>query len=127
MKNTNKHFKREEYEYRANQYLKAIESRYFFDEASRIYKQKTAEAGGISQERQPGHDRHLPFWAVVKRDWLVVSVSVLTLFLLVATVVFARLQWLAIDRQFPEIKSLLTPRKMPREQRVKRLRYLGVP
>lgn len=101
MQASNNHRRNETHERKALQYLEATEDHYFFDEASGIYKKKPNETG--RQQERPGYDKHKPFWAAVKRDWLAIGVSTLTLLLLAATVIFARRQWKAIDKQFPAI------------------------
>jgi hypothetical protein len=105
MQQNEKRHKREEYDRKAKQHLDAVADRYFFDESSGFYKPKASEAKSDGHKKKPGDDKHLPLWAAIKTDWLVVTISGLTLLLLLATVILARRQWKAIDKQYPEIKK----------------------
>jgi len=95
--------KREDYERKAEQYLKAIGDRYVFHKASGLYRTEAADAGNKSHEKQPGYDSRVPLWTAVKTDWFVVGISAATLLLLLATVILAHRQWKAIDKQYPMI------------------------
>lgn len=107
--------KRDQHERSSECYLEKVADRYVFDAASGIYKQKTAEANTHRSDNTPGGNEKLPLWVRTLRDWPVLIVSILTLGLLVATVHYARKQWLAMNdtvvemqRQTVEDKTALT-------------------
>jgi len=79
-------------------YLDKVSDGYIFDGASGLYHPKPKRQDKNSSTDTTGRYKRVPFWVSVKTDWLVLSVSVGTLFLLVATVHYARKQWVEANR-----------------------------
>lgn len=90
--------KREQHQRESAQYLRKVGERYVFDAASLIYRHKTAEAEDATQSAPTANNRRNPFWVDVRRDWLVVSISAITILLLVLTVHYSRRQWIAANK-----------------------------
>jgi hypothetical protein len=99
-------------------YPRKIDDTYTFDASTGIYKPKTVETGQETARQKAGTNRHARLFTDPKTDWrpiiITVTVSLLTVGLLVATVHYARLQW-------QEMKPM--PRTIPLSQLKTPLRW----
>jgi hypothetical protein len=89
---------REYDEEKAKQYLDAIDDRYTLSQSGRLYQPKSAESKRDDHDDATGTNTHTPLHVNVLRDWLVISISGLTLLLLLFTVRYTRKQWLENNR-----------------------------
>ena len=86
--------KRQDHERNSSRYLANIGERYVYDSTSLLYKHNTTKADRDAQNNAAQNDPRSPFWVSVRRDWLAVIISALTILLLAFTVHYARKQWL---------------------------------
>lgn len=98
----------EQHERDSDRYLQNIGDRYVFDGPSGIYKQQPTEATEEAR-RQPDPNQHgNPLWVNVRRDWLMIALSALTLILLGFTVHYAKKQWMAMNDTYKQMSQQTT-------------------
>jgi hypothetical protein len=90
---------------KADKYLAKVSDRYFFDESSGLYIQKSSY-GRRDAYNERGHVRqHAPFAVKIARDWVPIVISFLTLLLVIGTVYFTRKQWETMNTTLCEIRK----------------------
>jgi hypothetical protein len=96
----NPHLKHEKDE--PSRYSRNIDDTYIFDPSTGLYKREAIETEQERARKQAGTNRRTRFFIDPKTDWrpiiITVTVSLLTVALLVATVHYARLQWKEMKR-----------------------------
>lgn len=81
------------YEKAATHYLEKVRGRYVFNKSSGLYEAKSERTEKQCEESSAGASRRTPFHVDLRRDWIVIIVSVVSLFLFGITIHYARLQW----------------------------------
>jgi hypothetical protein len=83
-------------------YFRNIDDTYIFDPTAGIYKPKTIETDQQRARKEAGTNKHARFFTNPKTDWrpivIATLVSIATVGLLVATVHYARLQWIEMTK-----------------------------
>ena len=82
-----------EHERNADRYLNRVGQQYLYDSASGLYRQNSAAAQDDRQKQTGIDDLRRPIVVDVRRDWLVILISVFTLIGLGLTVHYAHKQW----------------------------------
>lgn len=77
----------------ATRYLRQIDDTYVYDSASGLYKPKSADAEARSQDQQHGRSGSSPFFVNIRRDWLAIGISFLTLLAVAIYAYYAARQW----------------------------------
>jgi hypothetical protein len=89
----------------AEAHLRKVSDRYVYDSSSGLYKQKSANHEENRSTDTNGHSHSFPFFVDVRRDWVPIVVSALSIALLGVTIYYARKQWKAMDDTLREIKK----------------------
>lgn len=94
---------REDFQLECLRYLDRIGVNYFYDRSSGLYRYRFSEKEQDNPEARPNTSQN-PLWVDIRRDWLVIAISLLTLAGLGLTVYYSKKQWEAVNNQYPEIK-----------------------
>src|SRR5450631_872066 len=70
-----------------------IDDTYVYDSASGLYKPQSHENEEERREKRRGRNSRLPFFANVRRDWLTIFFSAVTLVVVGAYTYYAKGQW----------------------------------
>jgi hypothetical protein len=85
-----------------------IDDTYILDPASGIYKPKTVVTQTEADRQHPGNNRNARFFTDPRTDWhpilrVTIPISLLTLLLLGATVIYTKRQWKTLNDTYSEI------------------------
>jgi hypothetical protein len=90
--------KRREHDKSSKRYLEKVAHAYILDGTGSIYKPKTESTQQNTEKTSYGSRKTRPLWVNIIRDWPVFLVSLGTLVFLIATLHYARKQWLEANR-----------------------------
>jgi hypothetical protein len=82
-----------------------IDDTYVYDSASGLYKPQSHENEEERREKRRGRNSRLPFFANVRRDWLTIFFSAVTLVVVGAYTYYAKGQWHEMIRAANAAKS----------------------
>ncbi len=107
-----------------------IDETHIFNSSSGLYEPKSYYRQRQVESETPGKFVDRPLFIRTHRDWLIILISIfgllislLTLYLLFRTVHWARKQWEAVDKQFPEIQESADAAKNAADSAVNSLQF----